>query len=96
MKDILAQMKPPALKNPAPQQKTFIHVFLFLWVILPRIRIRIQPTKINTDTCGSGSTTLRVMQTTTWNVAFVSTSMGFCLIPAYNVLEQFPNLREEK
>jgi hypothetical protein len=68
-------------------------LFSFFVVIFPRIRIRIQPIKINTHPCGYGT------MKTLWNVAFAwtkSTSMGFCLIPAYNVLEQFPNLREEK
>jgi hypothetical protein len=59
----MMQEKPSALKreHPALKNKKFLIFVYFRWSFLPSwIRIRIQPTKINADPCGSGSATLAV------------------------------------
>jgi hypothetical protein len=54
----------PKREHPALQNMQFLYFFLFLRVILPPwIRIRIQPTQINADLIGSGSTILILTKT---------------------------------
>jgi hypothetical protein len=54
MKDIHATPQVLKREYPAPQNNTFLLLFLFLRVILPAwIRIRTQQTKINANQCGS-------------------------------------------